>query len=458
VQRSLISSLDKKLAQVIQMAGRPIEGPHELEASLRQIYHSINDADLHDFDSLDLLKHAAHAMHGLFTARMVLRDRIAEWQAKGLLARPAEVALRDAFRIMRYANDMLGEVGIENRHLEADEKPRRAFTGRDYNTQVHPKYFDGRNIAFRSGDVLVVRGHAHNSAAIARIGDVDTQFSHTAMIYVDKEGKHWALEALIEDGAVINTLEHLLDHGIGRAVLYRHKDPMLAARAAELTHARIRASKGWSRHIPYDFSMRLTGRRRLFCAKLVHQAFLDASNGKVRLPAFKTRFDQRNREFFRSIGVRTTETYAPGDIDLDPSFDLVAEWQDYRSTASLRRQDMIMTKFFEWMETRGYGFRPDFFVRLISIFGRISSYFFDGVKELLSSVVPKIPSSMNRSTIATIIMLHKTAESLMPAMRALDENHVKMTGRPIHPRELLSHLERLREVSGGKIGYLRGKA
>ncbi len=55
-------------------------------------------------------------------------------------------------------------------------------------------------------------------------------------------------------------------------------------------------------------------------------------------------------------------------------------------------------------------------------------------------------------------MLHKTAETLMPELTALDDDHITMTGTPLHPIETLNHLEKLRELSGGKIGYLHGKA
>ncbi len=203
----------------------------------------------------------------------------------------------------------------------------------------------------------------------------------------------------------------MLGHGVGRAVLYRFKNPATAARAAELAFERVETSKKpFHFHIPYDFSMRLNGRSKLFCAKLVHQAYLDASLGEVRLPMFKTRFDDNNRDFFRKIGVRVRETYAPGDIDIDPRFDLVAEWQDYRVTPVLRRQDMIMTKFFEWMETRGYKFKPDWLMFLVAIFGRLAGQLSNGVKDLLSSVIPKVPSNMRARTIAAIAMLHKTAE------------------------------------------------
>ncbi|WP_295556960.1 YiiX/YebB-like N1pC/P60 family cysteine hydrolase [uncultured Hyphomicrobium sp.] len=460
MQRSIVTGIEERLAEVDAVADRHMRSAGELEAMLRSLYQLLYDTDLGSADRREVAAAAPQLLQRLFISRLRLRDRIAGWQAQHVFSRPAQSALRDVFRIARYGTDMLGEIANGNARFAPGEKSKRGFTGKDWNTLVHPAFDTSKDIPFRSGDVLLMRGSAHNSAAIARIGDVDTQFSHIAIIYVDPEGKHWVVEALIEDGSVINSLDHVLDHGLGRAVLYRFRDNEIAARAAKLAYDRVLATRtGTAPHIPYDFSMRLKGRRKLFCAKLVAQAYADASNGEIQLPAYKTHLDQRNNKaFLKAIGVRAKETFAPGDIDLDPRFDLVAEWQDYRATPLLRRQDMIMTKFFEWMETKGYVFHEDFIIKLISVFGRLSSHLSDRAKNLLSSVVPKVPSNMKRSCIATIAMLHKSAEEVMPSLSALDDDHVRMTGFPLHPREMFVHLERLREVSDGRIGYLRGKA
>ena len=459
MQRSVISGIEQRLSQIGAVTDGRYETSAELTAALQTLYQTLHDPDVVATDRHEIARAAPYLLNSLFAARIRLRDRIATWQSNGLLDRAAETALRDVLRLARYASDILGEIAAGNPRLAADDKTKRGFSGTAHNTLVNPAFYNGHNIPFRSGDVILVRGSAHNSAAIARIGDVDTQFSHTAIVYIDPQGQHWVVEALIEDGSVINSLAHVLDHGLGRAVLYRFKDAEIAAKAAQLAYERIEATKtGKAPHIPYDFTMRLKGRKTLFCAKLVSQAYADASAGTVELPAFKTRLDQnKNREFFKSIGVKAKETYAPGDIDIDPRFDLVAEWQDYRITPVLRRQDMIMTKFFEWMETRDYRFREDFFVSLIAVFGRLSSYLSDRAKNLLSGVIPKVPRNMTRNCVATIVMLHKSAEQLMPILANLEEDSVKATGLPLHPAELLKHLERLREESGGRIGYLQGK-
>ena len=448
--------LAENLAGLLALAERPTATAEELESNLRQVYNAFFQLDLSQYDVSNLSREAPALIASLFETRQRLREKVLYWETYGYMTRPVQAALRDVMRILRYATDMLGEAASGFERLAAGEKPMRAFTGTRHNTQVHPAYADAGNIVFRSGDVLVVRGRAHNSAAIARIGDVDTQFSHTGLVYVDDSGGHWMVEALIEDGAVVNSLEHSLGHNIGRAALYRYRDATLAVTAAEKIHAHVSAShRGWwKRRILYDFSMRLKGRSRLFCSKLVHVAFKDASQGAVRLPPYTTRLDMKNRSFFQSIGVKAKETYAPGDIDLDPDFQLVAEWQDYRITSDLRMQDMIMTKVFAWMEDHDARFKPDWLIHVVGIFGRFSSRLSEQIKDFISDVVPKVPPNMSRSAIGTVAMLHKTGEGIMPGLRELELNAIHMTGRPLHPRDVLAHLERLRDVSGGRIGYL----
>lgn len=427
----------------------------ELADMLQQIYWTVYDVDLKRYDAAETASVAPHLMHTIFGLRMSLRDRIAEWATRGLMTPAAEAALRDVFRIARYGSDMLGELAIGFERFGRTGKGRRVFTGTDHNTLVNPAYYTGGDIPYQSGDVLLMRGSAYNSAAIARIGDVDTQFSHVGMIHIDSGGHHSVVEALIEDGAVITPLEHALDCGVGRAVLYRCRDAALAARAADGIYRHVKKSHGpLSRRIVYDFSMELAGYRTLFCSKLVRQAFDEASSGGVMVPWFTTQLNMTNRDFFDRIGVTAQQTFAPGDIDLDPRFDLVAEWQDYRLTSTLRLQDMLMTKLLEWMERRGYVFEDDFVIRLVALLGQGSSLLSERAKTMIASVVPKVPRNMSRKTIATIAMLHRTGEELLGPLDALEEDTIRMTGRPLHPRDIFEHLERVREINNGRIGYL----
>lgn len=440
------------LAEMRRLADEPVVSEADLRANLAKIYDLLFHADLTHYDAAKQRKLAATAIQSLFELRLSLRNRIADWDRRGFMTRDVQKALRDVFRVTRYACDMIGEINIGHDRLPPGGVPRRGFTGGDVNVLVNPVHHTGADFPFQSGDILLVRGQAHNSAAIARIGDIDSQFSHVAMVYVDKAGEAFTVEALIESGAVVTPLHAALDHGLGRAVLFRHRDSALAAKAAAAIHNHV--AKRRMRRIWYDFTMALEGYKHLYCSKLIRLAYLMASRGDVLLPAYTTMLDMKNRDFLDRVGVRTVHTFAPGDFEIDPRFDVVAEWQDYRVTSSLRNQDMIATKLFEFMEVHNYKFEEDTSIRLIGWLGRLSAHLSESAKDLISSVVPKVPPNMKRKTIAVIAMLHKTAQPLLERLTEMEQAEIARSGRAPHPRETLAYLDEIRRTSGGRIGYL----
>lgn len=451
--------LEDDLALVEGLAARPVTSAKELAANLAETYEAAFNVALDRYDTTALARSAPALIQAIFALRLRMRNKVAEWHRQGFMSHEAQLALRSSLRLARYATDMLGELNIRFAQLPPGEATLRGFRGRHLNTLVNPAFDTGEDIPFRAGDVLLMRGMHHNSAAIARAGDVDSQFSHLAIIHTDEAGRHWVVESLIEEGAIINSLDATLHHGLGRCVVFRHKEAALAARAAALIHdvvARSRAAGG--RRIWYDFTMELKEKRELFCSKLVRRAFAMATKDAVVLPTFSTRFDMKNRDFLDRIGVTATETFAPADIELEPDFDLIAEWQDYRVTSRLRLQDLLMDKLFWWMDAHDYRFRPDLPIRLIGLFGQLSGQLSDRAKQLVSEVVPKVPPNMKRSAIQAIAMLHKTAEPLLADLMASERANIERHGRPLHAREIFARLEATREGGKGRIGYLVGKA
>jgi hypothetical protein len=452
--------LEDDLALIETLASRPAASAHELATNLAQVYEAAFNVSLDRYDVTALARAAPALVQTIFALRTRVRDGAANWQRHGFMSKEAQLALRSSLRLARYATDMLGELNIGFAQLAPGELTKRAFRGLDLNTLVNPAFASSTDLPFRSGDLLMMRGMHHNSAAIARIGDVDSQFSHLAIVHTDEAGKQWVVEALIEEGAVINSLEETLHHGLGRCVLFRHKDAALATRAAALIHEHVRRShEPGGRRIWYDFTMELGGKQpELFCSKLVRVAFERASDGKVRLPTFPTHFDMKNHDFLDRIGVTAKETFAPADIELEPDFDLVAEWQDYRVTSRLRLQDLIMDKLFWWMDEYDYKFKPDLPIRLVGIFGRLASRLSDRTKKLIADVIPEVPPNMKRKTIQAVAMLHKTAEPLLADLMSLERANIERFGRPLHAREIFERLEQAREKGKGRIGYLVGRA
>ncbi len=254
--------LQDDLAAVEQIAARPATTAKELAANLTELYDATFNINFERYDVQTLVASAPDIARTVFAMRLRLRDQVADWHARGFLTLAGQRALRNALRIARYATDMLGEINIRYAQLGPGETTLRGFSGRNMNTLLNPAFDTGHDLDFRSGDLLLMRGMHHNSAAIARIGDVDSQFSHLAIVHTDESGKHWVVEALIEEGSVINPLSYTLTHGLGRCVLFRHRDKQLAARAAALIHEVVRRSgeKG-GKHIWYDFTMELERRQ-----------------------------------------------------------------------------------------------------------------------------------------------------------------------------------------------------
>ena len=243
---------EQDFAYIHALLDRGIEDATEAEFVLRQIYNALYNVNLSKYDVERVRSVAEDQLRALFALRLRLREQIPAWRRDGFITPTTEAALRSAFRAARYASDMLGELIQGHPRPSGDnDAPLRAFSGGPINTLLNPKFPspDG-SPQFRSGDVLLVRGGAHNSAAIARIGDTDTQFSHVGLIYVDEQGKPWVIEALIEHGSVINTLDHVLEHNLIRAVLFRHKNTQLAESAAKAIHKthRPHSGRGWQAH------------------------------------------------------------------------------------------------------------------------------------------------------------------------------------------------------------------
>ena len=449
------AKLFQEMERLEALAYMPVADSYQLAGNLGRIYRAAATANFSDYDIAAVRTAAPALMYRIFDMRMGLRSRIAEFERRGLMTPNVIQGLRDVFRILRYVTDMLGEIATGNARIGEGQHGPLGFTGSNNNTLVNYAFYNGKDLPFRSGDVVLVRGQAHNSAAIARIGTSDSQFSHTGMVYIDPAGKHWMVESLIEDGALVKPLGDALAHGIVRAVLYRHKDTEMAGRAATLIHDYVQRSRAQGRRpILYDFTMRLDDRRKLFCSKLVRYAFAQASNGQYLLSTYKTQIEMKNRDFLDRIGVATTQTYAPADIDLESQFDLVAEWQDYRETSNIRLQDFTMDKLFEWMDVRGYRFEETTAVRLVSVLGRMSAHFTAGTKEFLSSVFPRVPINMPRKTVAAVAMLHKTAEPIYHELQELELQCIAKTGRPQHGDEIFEHLEEIRRRGAGRVGYL----
>src|SRR5690606_34078329 len=92
---------------------------------------------------------------------------------------------RNVFRGLRYLEDYLVEHLELRNNDKVDAMSYNTLEGKTPYFLVNPEYKFRAWQDLKSGDVILSRGNAYTSAAIARIGDIDAQFSHLTMVYKD---------------------------------------------------------------------------------------------------------------------------------------------------------------------------------------------------------------------------------------------------------------------------------
>lgn len=295
-----------------------------------------------------------------FNARIAMKD--------SLKALPVNSAclknITDVFRGLRYVEDYL----IELRMVKNVSAPTeyKSLTGEFPFLMVNPKFAQEFKSPedIKSGDILLTRGNAFSSAAIARIGTNDYQFSHLGFAYRDPETKELkTTEAYIEIGSIVQSIDEHFERKNSREAVFRYHDPEVAHKASAFIHDRVLKAQNENKLIEYDFSMNFKENSKLFCTELISSGFKHALPDADYFPLFKTKFSTGMIPFLNSIGLPVTnenikdaEVFAPGDIQFDPRFELVAEWRNPLKLEESRLKDFILTALFERMDRENYRF------------------------------------------------------------------------------------------------------
>ncbi len=262
----------------------------------------------------------------------------------------------------------------------------------------------------KTGDYILTKATNFASAVISRIGEVDTQFSHIGLVYIDdgslfgaeNKGQIYVVESEPDFGLQIVSLDHFLRNDKNRLVVYRYKsttqdasltaDTEVAARAAKFLaeHADVRPNlfdTAGSDHtmadrlkilgdrkvarIPYNFEMDMKVESSLFCSQAISFALQNACTqpgvkcetfpelGNIQeqmFPLLQSKISIKKNGFAKLLNLTASETFSPADVEVEPRFEVIAEWRDFSFAAYTRVQDLAMTKLFQLMETYEYEF------------------------------------------------------------------------------------------------------
>jgi len=388
--------------------------------------------------STDLQNIAPTLMDRLWHARLELHDRI-EGSNDDCVRE-----IRNTFRRFRFLEDFLGEISFHPENLDPDTM--------DFSAQpvpideAAPGYLlQTRDPDFhlQPGDVILARGVSFLSAMIARLGDVDSQFSHVVFVTENPDTHQIeTIESYVGVGVDLYDRKTALQNENARLLVLRPKDHALAERASEQMRAFVKAHQGIDK-IHYDYALDFNDHTTMSCAEVAQVAFLNASNESFTLPERASTLS-RGLNLVKSLGIRPGNTFTPGDLEADSRFDIVAEWRDLRLTRDSRMRDAIFSKVVQWMDERGYVLHPNLTAKLARglIYDLRRTFLWPLVRKALK--VDDFSKEVPRSMVGTVALLNPFGEGLLHELKQRDEAQEAKTGIPMTYLDLDRALEELR--------------
>lgn len=440
---SSVKDLNHLFSEIEATAQNGVGGSEQCRQEAQKFYETLyqlesSNVDFDSYSAAELKKFAEIS----FQARINIKKHLAAFEPEAEGANECFSAVRDITRALRYFEDYLVEA-----YEAGQSKEYSALSGEGLYFLKNDKFVFRNHQDLRSGDVILSRGNAYTSAAIARIGASDAQFSHLSFVYKSPEGDLFTTEAHIEIGSIVEPLSSHLEQGNAREVVLRFKDEKVAHLAAKYAYERVkkhREETGFN--IQYDFSMNHKDSKRLFCTEVAYEGFAESG---LDVPGAKMKFSAGLIPFLQRIGIPINEknvgefeTFAPGDLEFDPRFDIVAEWRNPNLLLKSRMKDAALTKMFEWMEKEGYRFRPSVVMNLKSY----SAWLLRRTPLIKRKLQDKFPLNMSPGILNTFLVLDDVAETLYLELERAHEE----AGQPLSFKEMFAVLEEFKERDKAK--------
>lgn len=132
------------------------------------------------------------------------------------------------------------------------------------------------------------------------------------------------------------------------------------------------------------------------------------------------------------------------DMEIDPRFEIMGEFKDLRLTRDSRHKDVILSKIFEWMDSRGYQLHDSMKSKMAGglIYDLRRTFLWPLVKKIMKvDFSDEIPRKM----LSTVQLLKEVAEPMLARLRAADDEFKAKTGWSMTYLELYQVMEDFRE-------------
>jgi hypothetical protein len=406
------------------------------------VSHTLDRLSIDDYRKELYIEGHETLLHDLFELKINIHERLRSFYRSSGLKKECADASRFAFKAIRTTEDYISENYLRARG-DSIKFPDNAFIDENLHVRRHPDFANFDMLKdLKSGDILLTRGNAFTSAAIASLGEFDTQFSHMSMVYRDDSDKLWTVEAHIEVGSFVRPIEdHIKDKNY-RTMLFRYEDERLAAKAAHYIFHKVKKASESRGNILYDFGFDQDDNESLFCSEIASYALKHVSKGELEIPMFRSRLFNRKPEFVKMLGIKAEESFVPADIEVDPRFKIISEWRDANKTNDNLQKDAVLHAMYSWNDKYGYQMRQASSGK--SLLYRNVAWPMRRVPVLKKYFKDKLPINMSRQLIGYFGVLESVGEMLQNHLKVIDAQVRTQRGIPLFVSEKAGILEEFR--------------
>lgn len=443
-----LSDLLKASEEILQVVEGVAFDSRACKSYLGGLENSLDNLDLKSLPLSELKTHAQLIADNSWKIRTTLHSRLSEFDKECVYQ------IQSNFRQFRFIEDYLLEIAHQ---VEASTPDKIDFQKQPIPMlDSSPSYYVtrttalGEGLKFEDGDMLVTRGVSFLSSMIARLGTRATQFSHIVFIHKDdKTGELKTIESYVGVGVAFYNFDFALKNENARILWLRSKDKHLAKKAALKISSLVKSRIESRKPIKYDYQLNFKDATTMSCAEVSQVAFEMASGGKFKIPFYPNEISGAESLVGR-LKIVPGETYEPGDMEIDPRFELMGEFQDLRLTRDSRQKDAIMTSIFHWMNEYDYELVDNMKSKMAGgVIHKVrKTFLWPLVQKTLkiNDFSKEVPGNM----LSTVTLINQIGEVLVAEMKALDDAFEKKHGVPMSALEMREALEQLR-ISDQKL-------
>ncbi|MDG0816653.1 hypothetical protein [Bdellovibrio svalbardensis] len=404
------------------------------------IASKVESLDFNLYSNEELQKEAANLISALWQMRLQLHARLSE------VSPQCQLQVRELFHRMHDQDDYLGEFAYKAQALDPSKLEFQKQAIPIYDRKAYAPYsvrpdVDDEKFQFYSGDLMLARGVSFFSAIISQISDNKSQFSHVVFVSQEPMTKKLnTIESYIGVGVDKYQMDFALKNENARLLVLRPKDRVLGEKAAGFAMESAKA------RVPYDYFMNFKDYSKMSCVEVARSAYDKASNGAVLTPAQPANLKMNSKDFLDKLNLKNGSLITPDDLEVDPRFELVLDWRDYRLLRDSRHKDAILSEMVRWMDEMGYKFHdtPKSFIAKNIILPTRTTRLWPLVKKLTGS--PDLDPALPKKTLGVMLVLNQVGQSLLERLDKQDLAYIAKFKRPMTNGQLRAAVNQLREL------------